>query len=171
MDLELIIEKLALKNHPEGGFFAENYRAYEQIATGSLLGWKNDENPVRSVSTAIYYLLSGSDFSAFHKIKSDECWHFYYGTAFEIIEITPSGALIKTALGTDFKNGQVPQYVVRAGHWFGSRLLNPTDKKKYGLVGCTVAPGFDFKDFVMADRTNLSAEFPQHDMIIAEMTR
>ncbi len=171
MDLDLIVRKLALKNHPEGGFFAESYRSSEQIETDGLVSWQDEKNAVRSVSTAIYYLLSGSDFSAFHKIKSDECWHFYLGSPFEIIEITPAGNLVKTVLGIDLLHGEVPQYTVLAGHWFGSRLKNPPDKKQFGLVGCTVAPGFDFKDFVMADRERLIVEFPQHQSIISAMTR
>jgi len=171
MNLELIIEKLALKNHPEGGFFAESYRSKDHISMSELPGWQNQEHTARSVSTAIYYLLSGSDFSAFHKIKSDECWHFYYGTAFEIVEIKPSGELIKTALGTNFAAGQTPQYVVQAGHWFGSRLLASEGRTNFGLVGCTVAPGFDFEDFQMAQRERLIAEFPQHHDIITAMTR
>ena len=171
MELELIVKKLSLKNHPEGGFFAESYRSLDQLNASSLSPWNGEKDATRSISTAIYYLLAGADFSAFHKIKSDECWHFYLGASFEIIEITPAGKLIKTALGNNIAGGEIPQYIVKAGHWFGSRLLKPTDNKQFGLVGCTVAPGFDFKDFVMADRRQLSAEFPQHKEIITAMTR
>ena len=88
MELELIVKKLSLKNHPEGGFFAESYRSLDQLNASSLFPWNGEKDATRSISTAIYYLLAGADFSAFHKIKSDECWHFYLGASFEIIEIT-----------------------------------------------------------------------------------
>ena len=171
MDLDHIVKKLSLKNHPEGGFFAESYRSSDQLDAGTLAPWHGLTDRTRSISTAIYYLLAGKDFSAFHKIKSDECWHFYLGASFEIIEITPAGNLIKTILGTDIKAGEIPQYVVKAGHWFGSRLLDPTGNEKFGLVGCTVAPGFDFKDFIMGSRDQLRTLYPEHHEIITAMTR
>ncbi len=117
----------------------------------------------RNFSTAIYFLLEKDNFSAFHKIKSDELWHFYAGDSLEVIEITADGELKITELGPDNF-----QYCVPAGNWFGSRVKKGGS---FSLVGCTVAPGFDFKDFEMAKRDELLKEFPGHANIIGELTR
>uniref|UniRef100_UPI003F718BF3 cupin domain-containing protein n=1 Tax=Dyadobacter sp. TaxID=1914288 RepID=UPI003F718BF3 len=123
----------------------------------------------RSVSTGIYFLLDARNFSAFHRIKSDEMWHFYAGDALEIFVIDPTtGKLHIIRLGSDPENGETFQAVVPAGAWFGSR---PAAGSSYSLVGCTVAPGFDFHDFEMADRAALQAEYPEFQTLIAELTR
>lgn len=166
---QTIVEKLKLKPHPEGGFYAETYRSSDTLDVSKLAQWQSKQVISRPVSTAIYYLLSKSDFSALHRIKSDECWHHYSGEAFEIIEITPSGELKKTVLGSRLAEGQIPQYVVPAGNWFASRLYR--QDAEYGLVGCTVSPGFDFSDFVMARRADLKAKFPKHAALIDALTR
>lgn len=149
-----LITKLELLPHPEGGYYKETYRSKTQIDTP---GGK------RNVSTAIYFLLEKGNFSAFHKIKSDELWHFYSGDVLEIIEITLEGKLIITELGPDNF-----QYCVPAGHWFGSRVK---EGGIFSLVACTVAPGFDFLDFEMAVQNDLLEEFPQNSDIIKELTR
>ena len=100
--------------------------------------------------TGIYYLLSGSDCSLLHRIQSDEMWHFYLGDPLTIVEIVPesesSYTLNQTSLGPPGLENQMPQYTVKKGHWFGAFLEN---KSGFCLVGCTVAPGFDFEDFEM----------------------
>ena len=159
------IEKYNLLPHPEGGYYAETYRASETIGKDSL---PNRFTGDRSFSTGIYFLLEAKDFSAFHKIKSDEMWHFYAGDALDIFVIDPeTGNLEILKLGSDPENGESFQAVVPAGTWFGSR---PASGSNYCLVGCTVSPGFDFEDFEMADRVSLINAFPAHEKIISKLS-
>lgn len=152
---------LQLNPHPEGGFYKETYRCAEAIDFTGFEGKRN-------ISTAIYFLIEKGNFSALHRIKSDEVWHFYAGDALEVIEIDEVGNLISTLVGNNITKGQLPQYMVKAGRWFGSRVAAGG---KFSLVGCTVSPGFDFKDFEMAGREALVAQFPEHATLITEMTR
>ncbi|MGI9190508.1 MAG: cupin domain-containing protein [Chitinophagaceae bacterium] len=161
MTAEQLIDRFNLLPHPEGGYYRETYRAELQIP-GSELG------TIRAVSTGIYFMLTAGNFSALHRIKSDEMWHFYGGDAIDIVELTPEGQWINTRLGNDINAGELPQYVVKAGHWFGSCVSN---NKPFGLVGCTVAPGFDFADFELANRTELQHAFPAHASAIEMWTR
>ena len=154
------IKHLQLEQHPEGGYFKESYRASEKV---------NNRNGLsRSASTGIYFLMTSSAFSAFHKIESDEMWHFYEGAALSVYIIKPNGELEVLKIGRDIENGEKLQGVVPAGCWFASKV---DDQTAYSLVGCTVAPGFDFNDFVLADRKELTDAFPQHAEIIKELTR
>jgi predicted cupin superfamily sugar epimerase len=158
------IEKLQLSTHVEGGAFRETYRSELGIAKEQLPAeFKGN----RSVSTAIYFLLKEGQFSALHRIASDELWHFYEGNTLHVYEIDAKGQLITHVLGKDLEKGESFQCVVKAGSWFGSRCEVPGG---FSLVGCTVAPGFDFEDFVLADRQRLSEEFPQHRELIRELT-
>ncbi|WP_439584422.1 cupin domain-containing protein [Dyadobacter bucti] len=159
------IEKYNLKPHPEGGYYAETYRSRETIAEHAL---PSRFGGSRSYSTGIYFLLEKHDFSAFHRIASDEMWHFYAGEALDIFVIDPeTGKLEIIGLGADPEKGEAFQAIVPAGAWFASR---PANNSSYALVGCTVAPGFDFEDFEMADRLVLSGDFPQHRDLIAALT-
>lgn len=151
---EKLIEALGLIAHPEGGFFRETYRADLALAGPALAPAFPGQ---RAASTAIYYLLAAGDRSRFHRIRSDEVWHFYLGDPLQVIELTESGTVQVTTLGIDIAAGQVPQHVVPAGRWFGSC---PAPASQYGLVGCTVAPGFDFADFEMATRDQLITGWP-----------
>lgn len=156
-----IITELNLQPHPEGGFFRETYRSSSVTANGP-------QQASRSLSTGIYFLLTSVNFSALHRIQSDEMWHFYAGDPLEVIEIDGEGNCIHTVIGNRFERGETPQYVVKAGHWFGSRVLGDGI---FSLVGCTVSPGFDFADFEMGDRQTLIKEYPKHHAIIEAMTR
>ena len=159
------VEKYNLLPHPEGGYYAETYRSSEGIHKSALPErFKGD----RSFSTGIYFLLEGKDFSAFHKILSDEMWHFYAGDSLEVFVIYPeTGDLEIIKLGANPDNGETFQAVVPAGTWFGSR---PAKGSSYSLVGCTVSPGFDFADFEMAERSALTELFPKHESLIRELT-
>jgi uncharacterized protein len=159
------IEKLQMQAHPEGGYFKETYRSKGIIAQTALPAHFSGD---RNYATGIYFLLQGDDFSAFHKIQSDEMWHFYAGTGLEIVSIDSQGNLTTYLLGNDGEQGQSFQALIPAGVWFGSRVITQTS---YALVGCTVAPGFDFQDFELAKRAELIAQFPQHANIIEELTR
>ncbi len=157
------IQKLELQPHPEGGWFKEAYRSPERVAAEALPGRFTDK---RNFSTAIYYLLEKGDFSAFHRIKSDEIWHFYDGDSLEIIEINSAGEKVTHYLGLDEENNSVPQVIISAGSWFAARPLG-----SYTLVGCTVSPGFDFNDFEMASKGELLKQFPQHKGILSKLCK
>jgi len=155
------VEKLGLLAHPEGGYYKEMYRS-ETVA--GFDGFTSERN----LMTSIFFLLEAGDFSALHRIKSDELWHFYDGDPLEIVEIDAAGKLHTTTLGRQMEHGQTLFYVVKAGHWFGSR---PATGGQYALVGCTVAPGFDFLDFEMPPTSFFVDRFPEHRQTIATITR
>jgi predicted cupin superfamily sugar epimerase len=159
------VERLGLRPHPEGGYFRETYRAAETVAREHLPPRFAGD---RAFCTAIYFLLQGDDFSALHRIKSDELWHFYDGSALTVTIIDQAGALSEVRLGRDWTRGEVPQAVVPAGCLFGSR---PAEPGTFALVGCTVAPGFDFADFELPPRQELLALYPQHREVIERLTR
>jgi len=153
------IQQLELSPHPEGGYYKEVYRSEEELV-GELL--PGDRSGIRSVSTAIYFLLEGNDFSAFHRIKSDEIWHFYAGDSLIIYAIDENGLLTEYPLNSD-----VPMQIIPRNNWFAAELK---DKESYALVGCTVAPGFDFEDFEMGSQEDLIKEFPKHSDLIKQLS-
>ena len=164
MTAQEYVRRLNLQPHPEGGFFAETYRAAEMIDARAL---PNRFGGARAFSTAIYFLLESHHVSALHRIQADEVWHFYAGGSLEVFVINPDATLTVIRLGSDLEQGEVFQAIVPAGCWFGSR---PAPGSDFSLVGCTVAPGFDFADFEMANRTELLARFPQHADVIGLLT-
>lgn len=149
------IEALQLQPHPEGGHYAATYRSSEAIPQAALPPRFTGS---RVFSTAIYYLLQGHEFSAFHRIKSDELWHFYDGCCLDILVLKQGKAAEMLRLGPPGKGGSFQQ-MVPAGCWFAAR---PVDAAGFTLAGCTVAPGFDFADFELAQKNRLLHEFPQH---------
>ena len=167
MTADQLIATLKLEPHPEGGFFRETYRASEMISLAALPSrFRGD----RAFSTAIYFLIYGKQFSALHRICSDELWNFYLGEPLELVEITADGRLTTTLIGHEITAGARPQAVISAGSCFGSRLARP-DPHAFALVGCTVAPGFDFADFELASRDKLLEAYPQHEDMIRAMTQ
>lgn len=158
------IDKLHLEPHPEGGFFRESYRSAGVIPASALPNYFGSRN----FSTAIYFLLKGNQFSAFHKLKSDEVWHFYDGCSLNIHVILPEGTLITKTLGADFDNGESLQQVIPANHWFAAK---PADANGFTLAGCTLAPGFDFNDFELGTFAQLSGLFPQHTTVFRGFAR
>lgn len=158
------INNLNLQPHPEGGYFKETYRAPESIPSGAL---PERFTADRSFSTAIYYLLEQGDYSGFHRIKSDECWHFYAGDTL-LIHIIEGNTYSCIKLGPGVHAGEVFQFVVPANAWFASE---PSGKSAFCLVGCTVAPGFDFSDFEMADKNDLLAAYPKFTEVISRLCR
>lgn len=155
------VSHLNLQAHPEGGYFAETFRSELVMEPSGFPG-------PRAASTAIYFLLEQGQFSALHRIKSDEVWHFYDGQSLDIIEIEHNGELRITKLGRNFSSGECLTHVVKAGVWFGSR---PSQGTEFSLVGCTVAPGFDFADFEMPSKGWFQEAFPQHAGLISGMSR
>ncbi|MBN8652461.1 MAG: cupin domain-containing protein [Cytophagales bacterium] len=161
--VEFWIENLKLLPHPEGGFYKETYRSKEELDHRQLpLRYKG----ARKFSTAIYFLLRSQDRSVFHRIQSDELLHFYAGTTLLIYVLTTDGLKIHR-LGADPLQGDSLQVLVPVGCWFGAMVEKPNS---YALCGCTVAPGFDFADFEMANRDELLKEFPDQEEIIKKLT-
>jgi hypothetical protein len=165
MEAEEVAELLGLEPHPEGGFYREAYRSRGRIAAESLPdSYAGD----RAFSTAIYFLLTPDTFSAMHRIPTDEIFHFYAGGPVELFRISADGEADTTLLGADLASGQRPMCIVPGGIWQGSRLV---DGGRWGLLGTTVAPGFEFVDLEMGTRADLLARFPQHAAAIVRLTR
>ncbi|MFD1293808.1 cupin domain-containing protein [Lutibacter holmesii] len=162
--IEKIIDTLNLQPHPEGGYFAETYRSAGEIKQACL---DTSYQGKRNFSTCIYFLLTSNKFSAFHRIKQDEIWHFYDGAPIKLYVISEKGNLSTQLIGRDFDKGEVPQYVVPGGSWFAAEVL--TDNN-YSLVGCTVSPGFSFDDFELKSRENLISLFPHLKNVITKLT-
>jgi predicted cupin superfamily sugar epimerase len=160
-----LINMLQLEPHPEGGYYSRTYASDEQVPAAVLPARFGGD---RIISTAIYFLLEGKDYSAFHRIKSDELWHFYTGGGLHIYVIHPDGRGEVLFLGNDLANGYRFQQLVKAGCWFASK---PASENSFSLVGCTVAPGFDFADFEMAKREQLLKEYSQHEQWIEKLCR
>ena len=165
MNATYLINQLQLQPHPEGGYFKETYRSDESIAYEALPKRFTGE---RNFSTAIYYLLKSGDRSVFHRIKSDECWHFYEGGTLLIYVIENDGNYYCIKLGKDLAAGETFQYVVPANTWFASE---PAPGSIFSLAGCTVAPGFDFADFEIANKEFLLSSFPQNAEIINRLCK
>jgi uncharacterized protein len=157
------INHLSLSSHPEGGFYRETYRAKESIpASGLPDRFQGD----RSFSTAIYFLLRSEDRSVFHRIKSDELWCYHAGATLPIY-LLHDQQLTVYKLGPSLDQGDSLQVVIPSGCWFGAKAEQPGS---YTLAGCSVAPGFDFQDFEIADRKILMREYPAYRQIIEMLT-
>jgi predicted cupin superfamily sugar epimerase len=155
-EAERLIAALRLQPHPEGGWYRETYRSAEQVTT--------PRGTRRSATTSIYFLLTDERFSAFHRLWSDETWHFYHGDSVLVELIAPSGTYEQRLLGA----GDALQTSVPAGTYFASHVDAPGG---YALVGCDVAPGFEFADFQLTTRAMLTAAYPQYGPLIARYTR
>lgn len=156
------IQKLQLKKHPEGGYYREVYRAAEMFYIDSP-----PKALKRNASTSIYFLLEGKQVSKFHKLKSDEQWHFYDGSSVKIYVIDDKGKLTEFVLGNKIDDGKLFQLVIKKNNWFAAELIN---KRGYALIGCTVSPGFDFNDFELADKETMIKKFPMHSGLISKLT-
>jgi hypothetical protein len=158
MTADEIIRKLDLKPHPEGGYYRETYRSAKLIP-GS--------QPPKAFSTLIYYMLTPGAVSKFHRLISDEIFHFYMGDPSEWVWLTPGGGMKKIVLGQNLERGEVPQMVIPAGTWFGGRMLPGGN---YSLMGTTMAPGFDFADLTFAKREELFKQYPGSSDEIISLT-
>ena len=164
MTADDVIRLLGLRPHPvEGGFFRETYRAAGTLPHAVL----PDHAGPRAVSTAIYYLLKPGHVSELHVLPGDEVFHFYLGEPVRMLQLWPDGTGKEVVLGADIAAGQVPQLVVPAGVWQGTRLVGDTG---FALLGCTVAPGFDYADYRSTTRAELAAKWPAFADRIAELT-
>lgn len=156
------IQKLELQKHPEGGYFREIYRSGEMFSIDPP-----KKNLKRNASTSIYFMLEGKQKSKFHRLKSDELWHFYDGSSTKIYVIDEEGKLSEFVLGRETENGEMFQVVIKKNTWFAAEVI---DSISFTLIGCTVSPGFDFSDFELADRTQLLDKFPDHKKLILKFT-
>lgn len=164
MDAAGYINELGLISHVEGGAFKEVYRSEASARFPELMG----HSEARNLCTSIYFLLQHGEFSAFHRIKSDELWHHYDGACLHIYEITVRGDFKVHKLGKDLVNGEQMQTWIAAGSWFASRC---EIEKGFALVGCTVSPGFDFADFELAKAAELTQAYPAHSALIQSLCR
>ena len=160
-----LIQQFKMFPHPEGGWYKETYKSTELIPQNGL---PSRFNGPRNFATAIYFLLEQGNISAFHRIKSDECWHFYSGGTLLVYIIQNDGNLNIIKLGANIGKGETFQYVVPANCWFASK---PAPDSEFSFVGCTVSPGFDFLDFEMAEVNSLCQQYPQHKSIIQDMCK
>lgn len=150
-----LIEQLNLLPHPEGGFYKETYRSDFTL-----------EGTDRQLMTSIYFLLTGNHCSRFHRITSDEAWYFHEGNTLLVHTLDEKGHHA-TRLGLNLEAGDQPFFLVKGGTIFGSSVLND---EGYALVSCAVAPGFDFKDFELFDRTDLLLAYPKEKDIVEKLT-
>lgn len=154
------IADLQLRPHPEGGWYAEVFRSERTV--------EDPETRKRySAATAIYYLLDDVSFSAFHRVGSDETWHFYAGTGLTIYHIDAQGEMRMHQLGSDFRAGQHLQLTIPRNEWFACKV---EQEGGYALCGCTVSPGFDFQEFELATKEALISAYPIHKNVIVRLT-
>jgi hypothetical protein len=157
-----LVNRLGLLPHPEGGFYKQTYKD-----DGLVEGYQGiDLESPHASSTAIYFLMTEGNFSALHRLKQDEVWHFYEGSALSVHTIKADGTHQEIRLGRDLEAGEVYQAVVKRGDIFGSCV-----DSGYALVGCTVAPGFEFEDFELLPKVDLLAAYPMYQELIEKLTR
>jgi len=159
-----IIRLLQLQPHPvEGGFFRETYRSAATLPASALPAHRAE----RSVSTAIYYLLKPGHVSELHVLPGDEVFHFYLGSPVKMLQLWPDGSGKEVVLGSNIAAGEVPQLVVPGGVWQGTHLIGDSG---FALLGCTVAPGFDYADYRSASRAELTTKWPAFAEQIKKLT-
>ncbi len=160
-----LIDGLHLEPHPEGGYFKRVHYCAEQLPAAAL---PNRYLGSRQLYSSIYYLLGPGDFSAFHRLKSDEIWHFFEGESLAVHLISPDGTYVLHHLGKDLSKGEHFQIVIPHGTWFAAE---PSISTAYALIGCTVVPAFEYHDFELATAIELVSLFPQHSNLINRLCR
>ncbi len=145
-----VIKYLSLVEHTEGGYFVESYRSQENIST-------NRPGSDRSILTSIYYLLTDDrPVDYWHRNKSDILHYFQAGSAITYLLLSPAGELGKIKLGLNFAQGEVAQLLVPGDYWKAAVL----ESGEFGLLGESVAPGFDYRDMEIAQADTFQASFP-----------
>lgn len=158
------IESLGLVPHPEGGHFREVYRSADRLPAAGLPARYGAD---RCAATSIYFLLEGAAISRLHRLRSDEIWYHHAGGVLLLSMILPDGTCHGIRLGADPAGGATPQAVIPRGAWFGARLESESE---FALVGCAVAPGFEFADFELGTRRQLIALYPEYRATIEDLT-
>ena len=164
-DVQYWIDKLKMEQHPEGGYYKRLYASEENIRT---VGLPERFTSTRRLMSCIYFLLTADNFSSFHKLQSDEIWNFYTGQAVKLTTIIARGELNQKLLGPDMEQGQAFQLAVPANTWMAAEIV---DDSGFALLGCTVAPGFQFEDWELGERKKLLQLFPKHEEVINRLTR
>jgi len=154
------IRGLGLEAHPEGGWYRQSAVSVKVLELGGA-------DASRKLWSSIYFLLEAGDASHLHRLTADELWYFHAGSPLSIYMISPDGDLEIRRLGLNMAAGELPQQLVPAGWIFGSCM----QEGAYSLVGCMVAPGFEFSDFELFERNDLLQKFPQHETVIRLLTR
>ncbi|MDF1757507.1 MAG: cupin domain-containing protein [Legionellaceae bacterium] len=168
------IKELKMEKHIEGGYFSSFYKSQQKVLpvtdNHKISSSLTDLINLRLAGTSIYFLLEKDDFSAWHKLKSDEIWHYYDGNSvINIHTINQNGEYNVYKLGHPrLDPGARFQVVVENGIWFAADLQT---KSSFGLVGCSVSPGFEYQDFILADSEKLAHKYPKHSKIIRMFTR
>jgi uncharacterized protein len=161
--LNRLIRQLNLQPHPEGGLYRQTYRSEERI----LRSGADQTRVERRASTAIYYMLRDSDYSAWHRIDADELWHFHLGDPLFIHVLDQHGGLSTHVLSNPLEQPDGAfQVLVPAGHWFAAERTGP---RGFSLAGCTVAPGFEFETFELAEVAQLQQYYPQHQAVLQRL--
>lgn len=155
---QYFIKQLNLAEHPEGGYYISSFRATDELAVRDVQ---------RPIYTSIYFLLRSQDISHLHRLQSDELWYYHAGSPLTVHMIFPDGTYEAKKLGLNVEAGEVPQIAVPKNTIFGSSV---EDSETFSLVGCMVAPGFDFADFELFTQEELLADYPQHEGVIRKMT-
>lgn len=163
--ISYIIKKYKLKKHIEGGYYSEFYRSKEKISSKCL---PKRYNGGRAFSTSIYFLLRNNEFSTFHRLNSDEILHFYDGSPVYVYLIDENGKLEIKKLGRNVNKNEDYQILVKAGNWLA---MKPVRTNSFSLIGCTVAPGFEYSDLQLGKRKELIKLFPNHKKIISKLTK
>lgn len=160
MHVQELISRLELQRHPEGGYYSQTFASDEMI-------YGKNHDSARRLYTSIYFLLEGEDVSRFHRLKSDELWYYHAGSSLTVHILTPDGTYRTEHLGLDLQNGERPQVLVEKGSIFGSTV---DESGSFALVGCMVAPGFEFEDFELLQRDALIEQYGEHEQIIRKLT-
>jgi predicted cupin superfamily sugar epimerase len=148
----------------EGGYYRETWRSNISIPLSDLPSSRYTSR--KSCGTAIYYMLTPKSRLALHRLPTDELFHFYLGDPVLQIKLHPDGRSELVTLGQDLGKGQLLQSLVPAGTWQGAVLMQGG---KYGLMGTTVSPGFDFSDYVDGNPDELAQSYPDQAAFIREL--
>lgn len=170
LSAEAIIERLRLEPlEREGGYFRQTWCSQQKRQTAEA----NSSGPAeaRPVGTAIYFLVTSDQFSALHRLTSDEIWFFHLGDPLEMLMLHPDGHGETVTIGPDLTASERPQHVCPAQVWQGTRIVPDQRKFGYALASCTMAPGFDWSDFELGVRDTLLRQYPEFTHAIKDLTR
>jgi uncharacterized protein len=163
-----LIEHFNMQRIPqEGPWFTLTYSSSDTLPRGALPGRYDGS---RAAGSAIIAIITRTEFSAMHRLKTDEVWHYYGGDPLQLLILHPDGSGEVVELGSDVLGGQKLQYVVPRGSWQGSMPLGK-GRDSYSMIGDTLAPSFDYSDFEMGYRTELQQRYPGYAGLIAQLTR
>ena len=162
-DAMYYVSKLGLEPHPEGGYYKQTFVSNEQVTDEELSVTYDGK---RKLYTSIYFLLTSTDVSHFHRLKSDELWYYHAGSSLTVHILHENGTYEEIKLGLNLEQGEVPQALVPKNSIFGSSVM---EDDAFSLVGCMVSPGFEFQDFEMFTQAELLSKYPEQKEIIMKL--